>query len=386
MKKTVRKVTGSILLVVLLASLYGGTIQATQSQLDEVQDNIEKLEEKKEEAKRQADSLSDSADSLQGDLKKFNDSLANVTAELNETEEKLRSTRAELKKTKKALKAAKVKEQEQYEAMKKRIQFMYEMDTGSMMEMLMESDSIAEFLNRSEYIVSIHEYDRNMLTAYRETKEEIRANKELLAAKETELTALQEAETAKRQELTALISDTSQQLASAKEQIAAAKANAEEYEAELARQRAYEEELEAKKAAEDAARQDEIKDQEEELEKEPSGPINADTSDTELLAAIIYCEAGSESYEGKLAVGSVVINRMRSSYFPNTLAGVIYQKGQFSPVASGRLATALAEGANSECIKAAKEVLGGRITLNCLYFRRNNGTINGIVIGNHVFY
>ena len=82
----------------------------------------------------------------------------------------------------------------------------------------------------------------------------------------------------------------------------------------------------------------------------------------------------------------MVINRVRSSYFPNSIAGVIYQSGQFSPVASGRFATVLAEGADESCVQAAAEVLGGRITIDCLYFRRNTGAIEGTVIGNHVFY
>ena len=93
-----------------------------------------------------------------------------------------------------------------------------------------------------------------------------------------------------------------------------------------------------------------------------------------------------ELEEGKLAVGSVVMNRVASSYFPNTVVGVIYQSGQFSPVASGRYATVLARGAESSCVQAAREVLAGNRTVSALYFRRNTGAIPGTVIGNHVFY
>ena len=109
-------------------------------------------------------------------------------------------------------------------------------------------------------------------------------------------------------------------------------------------------------------------------------------SDAYLLAAIIQCEAWGEPYDGKLAVGSVIMNRVRSSYFPNTVSGVIYQGGQFSPVASGRLAYRLEQGVASDCMSAAQAVLGGTSTTNCLYFRVNNGIIEGTVIGNHVFY
>lgn len=366
----------------------GGTIQATQSQIDEVQENIDELEEKKEEAEQQVDNLSDSADSLTGDLKELDESLSQATNELNETEQQLNSVRAELEQTKIDLEAAKIQEQQQYEAMKKRIQFMYEMDTDSIAEILMESSSIVDFLNRSEYIISIHEYDRNMLDTYRATKEEIASKEQQLETQEAELVALQQQEIEKKQQLASLVDSTSQKLVAAKEQLAAAKADAASYEAEIERQKEYEAQLEAQKAAEDAARLEEIRQQEEELNQETENqtPIIADNSEQALLAALIQCEAGGESYEGKLAVGSVVINRVRSSHFPNSIAGVIYQSGQFSPVASGRFATVLAEGADASCVQAASEVLGGRITVDCLYFRRNTGDIEGIVIGNHVFY
>ena len=111
--------------------------------------------------------------------------------------------------------------------------------------------------------------------------------------------------------------------------------------------------------------------------------------DRYLLASIIYCEAGGEPYAGKLAVGSVVINRLLSSRYPDTVVGVIYQNKQFSPVASGRLAIALAEGkATASCYQAADEAMSGRSNVeNCLYFRT---PIEGIVpryqIGGHIFY
>ena len=114
--------------------------------------------------------------------------------------------------------------------------------------------------------------------------------------------------------------------------------------------------------------------------------ILGSVEDLEILACIIQCEAEGEPYEGKLAVGSVVLNRVVSSSFPNTIMGVIYQEGQFSPVASGRMASRVAAGANSECRQAAQEVLNGNITVPYLYFRRDNGTIDGYVIAHHVFY
>ena len=109
--------------------------------------------------------------------------------------------------------------------------------------------------------------------------------------------------------------------------------------------------------------------------------------DTTLLAAIIQCEAGSECYEGKVAVGAVVLNRMRSGRYPNSISGVIYQRGQFGPARNGSLARVLANGnISSSCKQAAADALAGSDpTGGKLNFHRANGAA-GLVIGNHVFF
>ena len=106
-----------------------------------------------------------------------------------------------------------------------------------------------------------------------------------------------------------------------------------------------------------------------------------------LLANIIYCEAGSESYVGKVAVGNVIMNRVKSASQPNTITEVVYAKGQFSPVRNGSLQRALSsDKADEACYQAAIEALAGAQPVgDKLFFRRNNGR-SGQVIGHHVFY
>lgn len=87
-----------------------------------------------------------------------------------------------------------------------------------------------------------------------------------------------------------------------------------------------------------------------------------------MMSAIIFCEAGNQCYAGKVAVGCVVMNRKRSSSFPNTIEGVLKQKGQFGPVKTGKFqrevkrykAGAYKKGARKECVKAAKAALSGQ--------------------------
>lgn len=145
----------------------------------------------------------------------------------------------------------------------------------------------------------------------------------------------------------------------------------------------------ARKAAEEAARKAAEKKAAEEAAKKAaaktSPAVSASTSDRELLAAIIYCEAGGEPYEGKVAVGAVIMNRVRSGRFPNTIRDVIYQRGQFGPAMTGKLGRVLAAGkTSSECYRAADAALAGSNPIgNALFFGNGN---SGQKIGGHYFH
>lgn len=116
------------------------------------------------------------------------------------------------------------------------------------------------------------------------------------------------------------------------------------------------------------------------------GALPGSEEEVMLLAALIQCEAGNQSYEGKIGVGAVVCNRVKSSRFPNTIAEVIYAPGQFTPAGNGKVAARLQAGVNDECIQAARDALAGETTVgDALYFRRA-GNKTGYVLGDHVFY
>ena len=111
--------------------------------------------------------------------------------------------------------------------------------------------------------------------------------------------------------------------------------------------------------------------------------VSAGADDLTLLAAIIECEAGGESYECQLAVGAAVINRVKSSSYPNSISGVIYQKGQFEPASSGKLARKLSGSISSSCYSAAQEAMSGvDNTGGCTSFNDHG---SGISIGNMKF-
>ena len=140
------------------------------------------------------------------------------------------------------------------------------------------------------------------------------------------------------------------------------------------------------KAAEEAARI-EAEAQQAALAAQAAQTAAISSEELKLLANIIYCEAGSESYVGKVAVGNVIMNRVKSALQPNTITEVVYAKGQFSPVRNGSLQRALSsDKADAACYQAAIEALAGAQPVGGkLFFRRNNGR-SGQVIGHHVFY
>ena len=199
------------------------------------------------------------------------------------------------------------------------------------------------------------------------------------AAREAEeLIKKAQAEAAERAQKEAAAIIKAQQEAAARaaaEAAAQAEAQLRAQQEEAARAAAAAAQAEAEKAAEAARRQAILS-------------VNGITEeDLYLLANIIYCEAGCEPYIGKVAVGNVVMNRVKSNRQPNTIQGVVYAKGQFSPVRNGSLERALRRSsADESCYQAALEALSGAKPVgDKLFFRRVNGR-PGQVIGHHVFY
>lgn len=163
------------------------------------------------------------------------------------------------------------------------------------------------------------------------------------------------------------------------EEEAAAKKAAEE----AAAKKAAEEEA-ARVAAEEAARiaQEQAA---AEAAAQQSQAVSAGADEQNLLAAIIFCEAGNQPYEGQVAVGAVIMNRVRSGVYPNSISEVIYQSGQFGPAMTGWLDSVLANGSyTGSAMQAAADALAGSNPVgDCLYFGNGN---YGIQIGDHFFH
>ena len=116
------------------------------------------------------------------------------------------------------------------------------------------------------------------------------------------------------------------------------------------------------------------------------GAVVVGADDTRLLAALIYCEAGNQSYEGKVAVGAVVMNRVRSGAYPGSVSGVIYASGQFTPALNGKVARVYSGNIPDSCISAAQETINGATNVGTATHFKRVGAHDGIIIGDHVFW
>lgn len=343
--------------------------QESESQLDDTKEDLVEMHEEKA--------------SLQGQLNNLNSQLNEVSNNLESLEEQIGDKETDIENTQMELEAARQREADQYASMKKRIQFMYEKQKFVMVGMFLGAENFGDFLNQNNYIEQLSAYDRKMFNEYIETRQLIEEKEASLKEERELLEEYKVKEQAEQNRVSGLVNQTSGSIRQYANDISDAEARAQELEDQIRAQEADIKKLEAKLA-------EEIR-----LSKLAAASKWRDISevtfadgDRKLLANIIYCEAGSEPYEGQVAVGAVVINRVLSSVYPDTVVGVIYQDRQFSPVASGRLALALAsDKATAACYKAADEAMTGYSNVgNCVYFRTPIPGLSGTRIGGHIFY
>jgi peptidoglycan hydrolase CwlO-like protein len=354
--------------------------------------SLDELRDQKEETDKQIDSLSDAKAELESALGDMNSQLYSISSSISTLQDEIDEQQTAIEDAQVLLDETQALSEEQYANMKLRIQYLYENGGSLSWTTLLASGSFSDFLTRAQYMMDISETDRELLEEYQDTLAQIASYQQELTERKEELVTAQEELSTRQNSLLSSISGTKNALSSTSSQLT----NQQELSADLAAQitamEEYERQLEAQKAAEaqqallSESRVEQIKQQEEDLVANRT-PVSAADGETELLAALIYCEAGGEGYEAQVAVGSVVINRVSSSYFPNSITEVIYQSKQFSPAASGKLALVLENGLTTDsCRNAANAVLSGTISGNWLYFCVNNGGIDGTIIGKQVFY
>ena len=379
-----------IIAVLLTTTMYFAGLPAFDAYAATTKEKLEQAEKEHEETKNKLDETESNIDameaqksSLQGKLSQLNQELESVSNKLADLEQQIEDKIEEINQTEEDLKKARETEETQFHDMQKRMKFMYEKKDTMYLEILFSADGFGDFINKTTYLQELSEYDQNLLAEYEKCRQMIEEKEAELKEEKKELDGLRE-ETQKEQEkVTGYVNATSSSINQYLGQIADAEAQAEAYEAQIKQE---EENIAAlkKKLAEEIA----LSKLAAQSKWRDISEVTFAEGDRYLLANLIYCEAGAEPYAGQLAVGAVVINRVLSSIYPDTVTGVIYQNKQFSPVASGRLALALAENrATAACYKAADEAMSGQTNVGtCVYFRTPIEGLSGINIGGHVFY
>ncbi len=355
--------------------------------------SVTELEAKKQQAINEKNSLQNEANELHSEYKDARTQYEEMKSQVDATDISVNQLSEEMSYLSQQLSEAKTSQAQMEAAMKLHIKYMYENDIINMLELLLESGSIAEFFERYEYLNMIIKYDRDMVSEYKKTQADIDVKSAEMSAKKAELEAKSAELTAKKQELKALVDNAGAELSDKNAEIISTQAEISAYDKQIAKMKEYEKQLATQNAASNYALARQIGNFPN--MEDTSGALNGYTEDDlYLMAAIIDAEAGGEPYEGMIAVGSVVMNRIFSSKFPNTLSGVIYQKNQFEPVSSGRLQMILNRGPSAECFSAAREVLNGRRNTNRLFFwalwlaeqRGLVGTQDGEIIGTQFFF
>ena len=384
LKRTLVFIT--ILSVVFSAGLPGGLSvyaeKSTSEKLEEAKKTEEETEDKLDETSDKLEDLKDTQSELKSNLSDLNNKLENVSDKLSDIEEDIKIKEGEIEDTETALEEAEQNAEDQYKYIKARIRTQYERGKKSYLELFMQTTNFSDFLNRAEYISRVNQYDQEMLERYKETIEDIKKKKAGLEEDKEKLDALREDAEAEQDKVQDLVNNTRNSITAYAGEISVAEAEALAYEAKL---------IAARNTV--SALKDQLKKEEElarlsqKMAKRSLNEVSVSAGEEDMLAALIQCEAGGEPWAGKVAVGAVVMNRVMSGAFPNTITGVIYQSGQFEPVTSGRFAIVLSQGANAECYKAARAAMNGENNIGeCLFFRTIVPGIKGTIIGHHVFY
>ena len=370
-------------MLVVSVPLEAQAAPSTQQQIDAAKQDKDELEQIMDEHEKELKGLKGEQNDLQKRLTELNTQLVEVSDRLADLEEQIADKKIEIEDTQESLEEALATEARQYECMEKHIKFSYERGGLDWLAAILSAESFADILNFGTYFEQVASYDDKMLEQIIETREFIQSEEIRLNQEKQELDILLADAEAERNKVNGLITEVSTSIADYADQIEDAEKAAKAYEAkmkELEKDLKY---LEKKLAQEIALAQAAAN-----AKWRDISDIQFAEGDLYLLANLIYCEAGGEPYQGQVAVGAVVMNRVRSAKFPDTVVGVIYQKRQFSPVASGRLELALSiNKATPSCYKAAQEAMSGITNVgDCLFFRTPIPGLTGINIGGHVFY
>lgn len=245
-----------ILALTLASALAFSQIQAVSaSTMNKAKNAKKQAEEELNEANKKIEELERQQSALQSEIDEKDAELVNLLVNIGILEDELTDKNAQLEQVTADLATAEETERSQYASMKKRIQFMYERGDTAMLEALLGSADMSDFLNRVEYVSDIYEYDRNLLTQYQMTVQQVAELKSTVETEKAELEAMQEEYALEQSALENVLAQKRSQMGSYDNQLATAQAKANEFKSTIAAQnQIIKEEERRQKEAEEAAK------------------------------------------------------------------------------------------------------------------------------------
>ena len=222
---------GVLLLLCLSFPAYG-----TKKELEAEKEKTSVIEEEKKKVEDTLKNLEGQKADTESYVRQLDQEMAAISSQLEELSGQIADKESEIAVTQEELSAAQEAEVQQYDAMKLRIKYMYEKGDTTFIDLILESKSISQLLNRAEYISQISQYDRQMLDEYAATRQTIADNEAKLESERADLLALQESTQAKHNSVEELLAAKEEQLKSYETQIASAQSQINAYEQDLAAQ------------------------------------------------------------------------------------------------------------------------------------------------------
>lgn len=212
------------------------SIKEKESAITEAQEQKKQLQSTMSDIQAMVDSLESSKNDLEAYVKQLDGNLAQIQSKINELKSMISEKEEEIRETQKQLEEAIEREEQQYAAMKVRIQYSYERGSSNYIEMLLASKSFGEFLNNANYMEQMNEYDQRQLEEYQKNRELVETCKKALE-EEQEVLEQAKAEVEKEEAgLETLISQKEQQITAFQGDISNKEAAIKEYEADIAAQ------------------------------------------------------------------------------------------------------------------------------------------------------
>ncbi len=246
MKKGRKLLCGGLAMAVICAVLFADLpvyadeledgIRQKQEQIDQAEKEKEALQSDLGEVQKRLQELKATATDLNEYIEELDVELTGVGAKVQELRKLINAKEAQIQETSQELAQAQAREDSQYEAMKKRLQFMYENQDTFYLDMLFSSHSFGDLLNRAEYIESISAYDKKMLDEFMENRQLIETFKAQLEKEQAELTAQKETVEAEEEKLELLLADKQEEVESYESDISNKEQIAQDYEAQIAEQ------------------------------------------------------------------------------------------------------------------------------------------------------